>query len=376
MPLDRPTFGQLIARVSARYRAKFRGADLNLRFSPDRAIVQMVAGSSDEGLGFLDKIKDQAFPFSAEREYLERWGAMKGVRAKEASKATGVVALSGTAGKVAVADTELQTADGVVVALMYDTQLGDDGTVNAPAKTVEGGAAGNIGDGVGVTFIGTPAGFADTGTVQAPFAGGADAESTPSLRVRVFRAYSQPSFGGNQNDWENAALAVDGVTRVFIAPAVPTPGAVTIWPLLDGLRDNGIPVGDNAWFRPGTGPSAGAAGTGDQRAILDALLVDATGTKKRPICAHLYVTALATHAIDVEIANLTNDTPATRDAIAAELQAMLLRRVKPGGAISRTWVDEAISRAAGEDSHDLVVPAGNTAIAAGAIAILGNITYS
>jgi uncharacterized phage protein gp47/JayE len=64
-----------------------------------------------------------------------------------------------------------------------------------------------------------------------------------------------------------------------------------------------------------------------------------------------------------------------RVAIAAELTAMLLRRAGPGKTISRSWIAEAISRAAGEDSHDLTLPAADVAVVAGRIATLGAITY-
>ena len=70
--------------------------------------------------------------------------------------------------------------------------------------------------------------------------------------------------------------------------------------------------------------------------------------------------------------------PAVRAAIAAELTNMLKRRAAPSGSgytISRSWIAEAVARAAGENSHDLAVPAGNTAIAAGALATPGAITY-
>jgi uncharacterized phage protein gp47/JayE len=54
---------------------------------------------------------------------------------------------------------------------------------------------------------------------------------------------------------------------------------------------------------------------------------------------------------------------------------MLFRRAGPGGTISRSWIAEAVARAAGEDSHDLDLPAGDTAVPAGQIAVPGAITY-
>lgn len=370
MPYARPTLGQLYDRISATFRARFPGADTNLRFSPDRAIQAVIAASTDEDLAYLDWQAKQLFPFQADTEYLERWAAFKGINRKPSTAGFGNLTLTGTPGYTAPAGTQLQTDDGsVTVALSIDTVLGEDGTAEAMAQAQGGGAGTNIGVGTRLTFIGTPAGFADTAFVATTFAGGADAESDAQLRLRTARAYAQPSFGGNENDWQRAALAVLGVTRIFTSPATPTPGAVTIWPLFDGVRPNGIPAGTDAWYRPGTGPSAGIGGDGDQRVVLDALLAT------RPICAHVYVSALATHAINVTIANLANDTPALRAAIDRELDSMYQRRATPGGKIWRSWISEAISRAAGENSHDLNLPAGDTAIAAGTIAIRGAMNY-
>lgn len=369
MPFERPTLGQLFERIGANWRARFPGADTNLRHSPDRAIVGVIAGASDEDLAYLDWQVRQIFPFSADTEYLERWAAAKGLARKAAAKSSGTIVVAGAPNGVAVAGQRLLTDGGLAVVTTEAAVLDGAGNGTVLAEAAVGGAAGNLGTGVRLTFEGTPAGFADSGTIGDTFAGGADAESDTSLRLRTLRSFAEPSFGGNQNDWQRAALAAPGVTRVFTAPATPTPGAVTLWPLLDDFRENGIPLGDNAWHRPGTGVSAGTGGTGDLRIVLDAILAS------RPICAHLYVTALAPHAIDCTIDNLTNDTPAIRAAIEAELRAMLKRRAVPGGAISRSWIVEAIARAAGENSHDLTVPAGNTAIAAGAIAVLGDVTY-
>lgn len=369
MPFDRPSLGALIDRVAANWRARFPGADTNLRQSPDRAIVTVIAGAADEDLAYLDWQVRQLFPFSADVEFLERWAAAKGLARKAATRGSGTVLLAGTPASVAPGGQRLLTDAGLAVVTTEAAILDGAGNATVLAEAASGGASGNLGTGVRLTFEGTPAGFADSGTVGTTFAGGADAETDASLRLRTLRAFAEPSFGGNQNDWQRAALAVPGVTRIFTAPATPTPGAVTLWPLLDELRPDGIPVGDGAWHRPGTGVSAGTGGSGDLRLVLDAVLA------ARPICAHLYVTALVPHAIDVTIDNLTNDTPAVRAAIEAELRAMLKRRAVPGGAISRSWIVEAVARAAGENSHDLTVPAGNVAVAAGRIAVLGAVSY-
>lgn len=366
MTFARPTTKQLRERIGALMRTRFPGADVNLRQSPGRALVELIAASTDEDLSFLDWMVGQLFPFSADTPYLERWAAAKGLARKASTAGGGTVTLVGTAGYVAPSGAQLQTKAGLVVALSVAAELDGGGAVTIAAAAVAGGAAGNLVAGTTLTFVETPPGFADSGVVATAFAGGAEAESDADLRVRTLRAFAQPSFGGNQNDWENAVLEVPGVTRVFSVAATPTPGAVTLYPLLDALHANGIPEGTDAYYRPTTGIGAGA---GDQLLVLQSILA------LRPICASVFVTALVPTAVNVQISNLRPDSATVRAGISGEFTRMLFRRATPGGAISRSWIAEAVARAAGEDSHVLDLPAGDTAIAAGHIAVAGTITY-
>jgi len=385
LPYSVPTLADLLNRIGAAWRANFPGADTNLRNSPDRAFVSAIARSTNEDMSFLQWLGLQLFPFSAATEYLERWAGFRNVARKPASRAAGTVTFAGaTPAMTAPAGTRLQTADGTItVELTADATADGSGNASAAARSIAGGAGTNIGTGTLLTFIGTPAGFPDTGTVGATFAGGADAETDNQLRLRTQRIYSQPSFGGNQDDWQNAALAVAGVTRVFTSPAVPTPGAVTIWPLFDAIRTNGIPSGTDAWYRPGTGPSAGEGGAGDQRAVLDAVLAT------RPVCAHVYVGAAATQALDITLSGLTALNDQVKANVAAEIANMLIARLAQAdqqsngiGALTTGYtiylecIASAVQLAAGVRKFDLTLPASDVVVPAGTIAVPGLITYA
>lgn len=378
MAWTRPTLGELWDRIGALWRATFPGADTNLRKSPDRAFIGVIARSTDEDLTFLDWMVLQLFPFSAQGDYLERWAAWRGVKRKAATAGSGIVSFAGgTPGQTADAGTRMQSTGGVTVALVADCTIGNDGTASVAVSAViatgsTAGAGTNLGVGAVLTFVSTPAGFPDTGTVTAAFAGGADAEAESALRLRTQRRYAQPSFGGNEDDWQNAALAVAGVTRVFTAPALPTPGAVTIWPLFDDLRNNGIPVGIDAWYRPGTGPSAGTGGAGDQLVVLQSVLAT------RPICAHVYVRALATQGLDLTISGLVTSSDAVKTAIAAEIATLLKAKAAPSGSgytIYLEWIVSAIAQASGVRHFDLVSPAADIVLPPGAVLVPGVNTY-
>ena len=54
----------------------------------------------------------------------------------------------------------------------------------------------------------------------------------------------------------------------------------------------------------------------------------------------------------ITIRNLVNDTPDVRARILASIQEMEIERSNPGQTMYRSWVDEAISEAVGEENHD------------------------
>jgi uncharacterized phage protein gp47/JayE len=378
MPFSRPSFADLLQRIGAALVARFPGADVGLRQTPERALVAMMAAGSDEHLSYLDWQSRQLFPFSADTDYLEAWSGWRGIRRKGATGGTGAIAFAnGSPGYAAEAGTLLQTQDGSIqVELTVDVAIDNTGACIAPANavipiTATVGSNTNIGAGVVLTFVTTPPGFPDQGTVSTAFAGGDDAETDDELRLRAQRAYAQPSFGGNLNDWLNAALAVPGVSRCFASSASPTPGAVTLWPLFDGVRANGLPAGTDAWLRPGTAPSSGTGGAGDQLMVLNAVLAT------RPVCAALWVKALTAQPIALTIANLVvrGDPATVKAAILASLQAMLLAKFTAlCTTIQRAWIETAIQQATGVVAFDLTVPAGDVAVAAGNLPVIGVIT--
>ena len=89
---------------------------------------------------------------------------------------------------------------------------------------------------------------------------------------------------------------------------------------------------------------------------------------------------LSPYVIDVEIGALAPDTPDIRNAIQVELAAEFTDRAQAGTPSTpftfwRSWIDEAISRATGEDSHDLIAPADTTAFAL-FLPVLGTVTFT
>lgn len=369
MPFPRVSLAELRQRIRADITSRFPGADTTLRHNNLRVTADVIAGASNEDLAYLDWQFRQVFPDTAEGSYLERWAAIWGVSRKGAVRATGNVTISGVAGAAVPIGARLRRGDGVEIEISAAGVVGGGGTVTLAASAVVGGDAGETEGGAALIFVTTPAGLADEAVVAAGgLAGGADVEADTSLLRRTLLRIQEPPHGGNDADWRQWCLAVPGVTRVWVRPATPMAGSVTIYPMFDDLRaaQNGIPQGVDAVSRP----NVAVTGSGDQRFVLDALL------PLRPVTASVFVSAAVPVPIDVTITGLVNDTAAVRAAIATELADMIYRRAAEGAAVSRSWVAEAVSRAAGEDRHVLTVPAADVAILPGQIAVPGALTVN
>lgn len=95
---------------------------------------------------------------------------------------------------------------------------------------------------------------------------------------------------------------------------------------------------------------------------------------KRPVTADVTVSAPVPVAVDFTV-NISPNTQAVRDAITAELEALIRRESIPGGILLRSHLSEAISTAAGENDHALVSPAANVERLFGEISVIGTITF-
>jgi uncharacterized phage protein gp47/JayE len=78
--------------------------------------------------------------------------------------------------------------------------------------------------------------------------------------------------------------------------------------------------------------------------------------------------------LDMTISNLAKDDEATRASIEQEIQDMLFVKAAPGQTIYRSWIEEAISNAVGEDHHNLTF-ADAVMPAPGYMAVLETIIY-
>jgi len=354
MPFETPNLPALAAEARAELN-RLPGADARLRRSLLDVLARIVAGAVWLIYGSAAWIARQVFPDTAELENLERWAAIYGLPRIAATFGAGSVTLTGVDGTIISAGTGLRRVDGVEYATSADCTIAL-GVATAPVEAVVAGAAGNADVATSLAFIAPVPGAASAATVTTGgIVGGADQEDDAKLRARLLEELRTPPHGGSLNDYQAWALAaLAGVTRVWVTS--PSIGVVSVLFVMDGGGGGG-----------GILPSAG------QIASVQAYIDDPS---RRPVTADVVVAAPTTTAVAFTIDLLTGDTAAIRAAVQAELVDLFRRDGTPGGTILLSHIREAISQATGETDHILTTPSANVVLGAGAIAILGTVTWS
>ena len=174
-----------------------------------------------------DWVTRQAFPQTAEGEYLDYHAQLRSLERKPALPAQGTVRF--TAGEAAQSDrsipqgTVCMTAGLVRFATTQAAVLpAGELTVDVPVQALEPGTAGNVSAQTVVSMAVAPMGIASCTNPQA-FAGGADGEGDEELRARILDTFRRLPNGANAAFYEQGALSFD---QVAAATAVPRPRGV------------------------------------------------------------------------------------------------------------------------------------------------------
>lgn len=350
MPISRPTLQELIERSRADIEARIPGADAHRGNSVLGSLARVHAGGMHGLYGFLVWIAKQIIPDTADAEYLERWASLWGVARLQPVAATGNLTITGTNGISVPAGTEFQTSDGIPYTVNAEVTVAS-GTATAAITAVTGGSTGNQVAGTNLTLATPIPGITSQATVASGgLTGGTDAEPDDSLRQRLVERVQTPPHGGRAEDYIAWAKEVSGVTRAWVYPQELGIGTVTV----RFTRD------DDASIIPDSAEVAAV------QAYIDAL---------RPVTADVTVVAPVAVPLNFTI-QLTPGTQAVKDAVTAEIGDLLAREAEPGGTILISHIREAISIAAGETNHVLVVPAADVTHATGQIATMGTITWA
>lgn len=329
----------------------------------------------------------QIFASTADELWLARHAYEYGLAQGAGLPALGQVVVACPPGTVVPAGLSFVRADGVA----YTTLSGAIAAGTSVTLYLEADAVGADGNAPAGTTLdlspdtAAPVGLGGTAVVVAAddgsgLSGGVDAEDPESLRARVLDRKRNPPQGGAAQDY-----------RTWVAASLP---GLVDQVFVDSFQNDSRSV----WvmFTARNTPD----GRTDPASVLAAYLADPVGTViptlaqvaraqayidddlRKPVTARAFLSPPTPIAVPLTIAGLTPDTDDIRAAVAAELAAVFLDRAEPGKptkgdfVLSRSWLEEAISRATGEDRHRLPLPADDLTFGAGEYPVLGTISYT
>jgi uncharacterized phage protein gp47/JayE len=302
-----------------------------------RIMSDAMAGLTHLCFLYLDWLAKQLMPDTAEQEWLDRHGVIwltnsdgsKGRKA--ATYAQGDLRIIGNTDVVVPIGTVLTGPSGVPYRTTEEGLIGFDGTGSSHAAALTAGTVGNLPAG---TLMNLETGIPGVETIETAgdMTGGVEQETDDQLRERILFRIQNPPMGGSQADYVRWAMAVPGVTRAWASPAI-GPGTMTVRFLMDDLYpDNyGLPTEQDI-----------------------ATVSDYVNSQRPVTVVDCFVLAPILFFYDITITNLTNDDPTVRARIEQSIKDMEFERSKPGQTWYRSWVDEAISQAVGEETHELI----------------------
>jgi uncharacterized phage protein gp47/JayE len=297
-----------------------------------RVLADGNAGLAYLVLLYIDWLARQLLPDTAETEWLDRHAQIWiPPGRKPGTFAAGSGTVTGITGTIVPAGTQLTSQASILYETTADVYIGTAATPVA-IRAVDPGIAGNLDPGSTLAPVSAQAGLDGFVTIVT-MSGGVDPETDDELRARVLLRIQAPPMGGDADDYVAWALAVPGVTRAWCYPNEMGMGTVTVRFMCDDLRadNNGFPLEE------------------------DVAAVTAYIDEKRPVAVKdFWVYGPIPFALELQITELVNDSESTRAAIEQSIEAMLYARAVPGQTIYRSWIDEAVSQAVGEQHHTLI----------------------
>jgi uncharacterized phage protein gp47/JayE len=361
MAYARPTLEELVERSVGDVSSRSRGSAY-IKRSMERVLATVQAGMAHGTHGHLEHLAKQITPLHCDEDMLAEWASLLTVPRNPATKATRFATFTGTDTTELPLDTALQAADGSGWTVITGGVVAG-GEVTVEIEADDAGADGNLDGGAQMSLV-TPIAGIDTDGVIAEDdneTDGSDLEEVEDWRVRVVDEFRSPQSGGGPGDYEAWALANSGVTRAWELGNRMGVGTVT----LVFVRDDDATIDPpEDYVADDIVPSSGEITTVED-------YIDA----RRPIDMRaFYVSAPVLAPVDMTIA-ISPNTAAVQKAVRAELIEFFRLEAELEEEMEQSLVDEAISLATGEDSHEITAI---TSLDPGALGllVLGDVTFT
>ncbi len=349
MAFSRPTLQQLIERIGTDLKTRLGLTGAVLRRSVIGILAHVYAAAVHSLYGYLDTIARQAHPLTAVGRFLDGWAALWKITRKPASVASGVVTFNGADGSVILQGTILQRADGLEYQTTQSATL-TTGFASVPVSAIEGGIKSNAQAGSNLSLISPIAGVQTAALIDSNgLVGGADIETDTALRARLIARIQSPPQGGTKEDYRQWALSVPGVTRAFVFENYLGGGTVGVSFVIDNAASI---IPDDLKVA-------------EVRAVVEV---------NRPLMVDVSVFAPLNVVVNFSI-RLSPNLKNVQQAVRNELLDLFRRESEPGNIIILSHINEAISIAAGEFDHTLLIPDANIVLNENEIATLGDISW-
>jgi uncharacterized phage protein gp47/JayE len=289
----------------------------------------------------------QYFPDTAEEEFVLRHASIWGVEQRGATKAVGSILIQGVAGTPLPSGLQFSASNAVIYETTETATIAVGGTVAVAATAVAAGIDGNLESGVQVTVV-TPFPEIAKATVSVAFVGGADEQTPAEIQAATLERIRHPPHGGAAFDYPTWVAEVASVKAVSVIEDWIGRGSVGVVVMMK--NDDGSP----------RVPSSGELDT-----IQGHLGGVGSQTGARPVTARAIVVPGAIVPLTMTV-RLRPDTVLTRAAVSDAWARYVAtvgdeedeQNASPIGAlIEPSRISEAISAAAGEYAHDLILPA-------------------
>lgn len=179
----------------------------------------------------MNDVLMMAYPMYAFGIYLDMTAFEYGVTRKAATKATGTVTVTGTAGTFVPLGTRFASPatsseqNSVYFVTIEDMTIDGDGETDVAVEAETEGVDGNVAIGA-ISYVDSSISGLTSITNAAETTGGSDIEGDEDLRQRVLLEIMAPQAAGSSSDHERWMLAVDGVYSVTVVPQWDGPNTV------------------------------------------------------------------------------------------------------------------------------------------------------
>lgn len=345
----RPPLPDLITQIRNDILSRFQADDV-LRRANAEVYSRAVAAAINTLYGYIDYLARNILPDLADEAWLYRHGPMKKCPRKQPSTAAGWARWDGaTDGIQIAAGVEIQRDDQVTF-ITTSAATATGGVLRVPVECESAGTAGNTDDGITLTLVSPVNGLSSAGVADT-ITGGSDLEDVEQWRARIIdRWYYVPQSGADP-DYIEWAESISGITRAWTLRNWMGPGTVGV---LCATDDDTNPVPSDQQIQD----------------VYDYI------TPKSPVAgSSLYVFGPTLHTIDFQIL-LNPDTDDVRAAVQSEVKAWLNRDGQPEATLEMSRLDEAISTAAGEYSHQRLAPDADIVLGTTELPVAGSFSWT